>query len=288
LRFPAYWSRATAEQTDAEGETRSFSCWRWSDVSPQDAFALAREAAERILRKFVAGEPRDRYGYGARPLREEVLQRFNDASGNLLAAITRNAWGALVLNAAGLTFIDIDFPQIGPWEPLGHYFRKWFDKTAVPPDVVRQRRALEQLSDFLRDRPHWCVRVYRTFHGLRVAVLHEPLDPASDETLSWLQAAGCDPLYIRLCREQQCFRARLTPKPWRCRHQPCHVRWPFEKEEDREAFDRWQKEYLEKQAAYATCRYLDTLGQVTMHADFGRIIELHDQLTRAAEPLPLA
>jgi hypothetical protein len=288
LRFPAFWSRATAQQTDAEGQSRSFSCWRWSDVSPQDAYTAAREAAERILRKFLSGERLDRYGYGSRPLREEVLERFADGQGNLLAAITRNAWGALVLNAAGLMFIDIDFAPILPTEQIRYFFRKWFDKSAESPDAARQRQAIERLSEFVRDRSHWCVRVYRTQAGLRAAVVHEPLDPAKDETLSWLELAGCDPLYTRLCRQQQCFRARLTPKPWRCRHHPCPVRWPWDSEQDRAAFDRWQKEYLDKQSGYATCQYVDTLGQGTPHSEFGPIIELHDQLTRALEPLTLA
>jgi hypothetical protein len=32
-----------------------------------------------------------------------------------------------------------------------------------------------------------------------------------------------DPDYVRLCAVQECYRARLTPKPWRCGDGPNHV-----------------------------------------------------------------
>ena len=32
-----------------------------------------------------------------------------------------------------------------------------------------------------------------------------------------------DPNYIELCRVQKCYRARLTPKPWRDNGEPAHV-----------------------------------------------------------------
>jgi hypothetical protein len=31
----------------------------------------------------------------------------------------------------------------------------------------------------------------------------------------FMQFLRCDPDYIKLCRVQKCYRARLTPKPWR-------------------------------------------------------------------------
>ena len=59
------------------------------------------------------------------------------------------------------------------------------------------------------------------------------------------KSAGCrrNPLYRRLCRTQKWFRARLTPKPWRCgfENPPCRWPWPDGRAEAR--YKDWETRY---------------------------------------------
>lgn len=65
-----------------------------------EAQRLAAEAVERIAARIRRGEGfPERYAYGERPLREEIVQELPSAgAGEPDAAITRNSYGALVLN----------------------------------------------------------------------------------------------------------------------------------------------------------------------------------------------
>ena len=78
-----------------------------------------------------------------------------------------------------------------------------------------ERLALQRVHRFLSSRPDWRVRLYRTPAGLRLMAVHRPFDPRGEETKACFDALGVDPVYARMCFNQRCFRARLTPKPWR-------------------------------------------------------------------------
>jgi hypothetical protein len=288
VKFFAFWQRASAEGVDARGRPVRFACWRWSDASPEDALQSAQAAARRIVARLIAGEPLDRYAYGVRPLREEVKQTFDSIDGQPLAAITQNGYGALVLNTARVMFIDLDFRAIAPGEHLRYLFSKWFDRGAIPPAerIERERRAV--VAQFVDGNQPWHARIYRTHSGLRVLAAHDLFDPEGEATQAVFRTLSADPLYAQLCRQQQCFRARLTPKPWRCGHRANAVAWPRESPLAQQQFDAWQAEYVERQSGYATCRFLESRGDGAIHPQAQQIIEIHDKLTRCHEPLELA
>jgi hypothetical protein len=288
VRIPAYWSKATAEELDRNGKKTSFSCWRWSDKSPEDAHASALDAAKRVLANFLSGGERNRYAYGDRALREEVLQRITNQQGETIGAVTQNAYGSLVLSTARVMFIDLDFPAIRPGEHLRYFITKWFNRAARSPDAQREYDAQSRLEGFLSDKPHWSVRVYRTCAGLRVIATHSFFDPASDSTRSLFESLGTDPLYVRLCKAQDSFRARLTPKPWRCGHTSNTIGWPRETDDQQRRFEKWKSDYVARQSDYATCRFLGELGDGSMHPEVETIVEIHDRTTRCHESLVLA
>ncbi|MFM7592846.1 MAG: hypothetical protein ACKO85_13750, partial [Isosphaeraceae bacterium] len=95
-----------------------------------------------------------------------------------------------------------------------------------------------------------------------------------------------------MCLNQHCFRARLSAKPWRIGISQ-HLRprpgvWPInpDKIPMRTA---WITEYDQKAAAYAACRFIENLGNSQIDPDVAEVVSLHDQLSRALEPvLPLA
>lgn len=289
MRIPLYWSRATAEGLDERGRATSFSCLRSSDISADDARQSALAAATRVLQKLAAGKPCACYPYGDAPLREEVVQRFEDAQGNLYAAVTRNGYGSLVLNAARVMFIDIDFAVTPRSGGLLGFIAGLFGKSPSP-DLQQEQEdnAKNRLQQLLDARPGWGIRIYRTRAGIRGLVTHDLFDPTSDAVLDTLRAVGADPLYVRLCKAQECFRARLTPKPWRCGHNVNRTAWPRESEKQQRRFDKWLAAYMSRQSQYATCRPIGTLGSAAVHPDVQTIVEVHDEITRCNEPLELA
>jgi hypothetical protein len=112
MLIPRYWSRADSQATTPDGRPVRFHVWRGSRTSASDAQALANEAVGRIADRIQrgAGFP-ERYSYGDRPLREEVVRELPAGIGDAEtpdAALTRNSYGALVLNASRAFFIDVD------------------------------------------------------------------------------------------------------------------------------------------------------------------------------------
>jgi hypothetical protein len=287
MRFLRYWAKASASATGPGGGTLEFACWRGSDLSVEDARTRARMAAEEVAaRAAQTGEPPRSYAYGDRPLREEVVRALA-GEGARAAAVTRNAFGCLVLNTAGVLFVDVDLPEparggSGGW--LGRLFGRGRGAPAEDP----QGTALARLGDWLGRNPGYGFRVYRTRAGLRYLETTRLFDPSSDEVATALGELGCDPLYVRLCRSQQSFRARLTPKPWRCGVTAAPSRFPHETPDREAAFQQWLRDYEGASTKYAVCETLPSVGDGAVHGDVVPVLRLHDEATRAASGLPLA
>lgn len=288
MKFPRYWSRATAEDINRDGRKISISCWRSSDASENEAHESALEAAKRALVYLLRGDRLDRYAYGQLPLREEVLKSIADAQGEPFLAVTRNNYGAVILNTARVAFIDLDFPSTTVGGQLKRLFAKLFGKSVPSPDARRESEIWQRLEQFVADSPGHGFRVHRTFAGVRAIVTHDLYDPTSPTTLDMFHKLGTDPLYVRLCKVQESFRARLTPKPWRCGCLPNPVRWPREDAGQQSQFEKWDANYTAAQDKYATCRLLGTLGVDHVRPEVDQVIQVHDRMTRCNEPLPLA
>ncbi len=266
VNFPRFWAR---------GQAGGFSVWHWSETSEAEAKKAAQAKADKLLAQFDDDElPQERYGYGNRPMRERVVREMRDASGGLANAITRNSYGCEVLNSARALFVDIDFPDVKPKGLLGSLF----GKKAEPEDPAKGPMA--KAAAWAQGHAGWNWRVYRTKAGLRLLATHALFDPADPVCEQVFAAMGADPLYRKLCQTQKCFRARLTPKPWRCGigHPPS--RWPFVDGGAEEAFGRWDAKYQAACRAKATCQLLDA-GSGVLHEDLREMVALHDEMTRA-------
>ena len=278
MRFPQFW---------AKGTHGNFAAWRSSDESLSAALALANEAARKLAERIAADLPPPRgYGYADRPLREQVLREFKDGTGAISAAITRNSYGCLVLNTARAMFIDVDLPE--PEFSVGRWLRNLLGQTREPSPDAAQGRILAQAEAWVHRHPGWGWRVYRTCAGFRLLATHALFDPAvvvSDPLFDEFEA---DPLYRRLCKSQECFRARLTPKPWRCRMSAPPTRWPWLDAEAETTFQSWEGRYLKACEGWATCELLAIPGHQEIHPEIQPIVRAHDEATRAVSKLPLA
>ena len=241
MHFPKFWAKGTHDMATV---------WRWSDVSQADAQQQADARAVALAKLFAEGGRFDRYSYGTRPLREEIVQTL-DAS----AVVTRNLYGALVLNASRAMFIDID---------LG-------EGVAPGPGLAR-------VKTWATKHPELAVRVYRTYAGLRALVTSHVFDPKSEQATALLKEVGSDPLYVKLCHAQSSFRARLTAKPWRVGMRPPRVRFPFENEDAEAELRAWLSEYDTATLGFSACTHVETLNDATVHDDIAPVLQLHDRM----------
>lgn len=325
MLIPQFWAEGRAH---ADRDGRSFTVRRfgWSDISPADAQAMADARAAEALERVLSGENLRRReakvpynGADGLPIREEIVARYGDT------IITRNSYGARCLNTPNVLFADIDFPP--PFSPpvgcsivalllAAGAVIQWLAESpgwavglgiaavlAALPIVVwvgraswrergdREAAARAHLGRFVEDHPDWNLRVYRTPAGLRLLATHRPFDPGDPVVRAFFGEMGADKTYVRMCLNQQCFRARVSPKPWRIgidRH--IHPRpgvWPVRPERlpDRQA---WVEAYEAAAAGFAACEFVEAVGGGVTHPELAAVVKLHDDLCRATRGLPIA
>lgn len=259
----------------------------WSDADQDGAAAMARSIADRVARLVAGGQTKlQRYQYGERPLPEPVVREFNDGAG-LRAAVTRNVYGALVLNTRDLMFVDVD---VDPPKPsaaallsgvMSLFGKKPAPEKAAPDPIVERFRHVAEAHSL-------GMRVYRTAGGYRGLVTTASFSPADSSSRALLDEFGTDVLYVKLCEKQNSFRARMTPKPWRIELRPPSVSFPYETPQDQARFDAWQSEYDAASAQYAVCEFIAEVGSPQSGGLFDDLVAFHDEQTKASAGLPLA
>ncbi|MFO0012463.1 MAG: hypothetical protein ACK553_06955 [Planctomycetota bacterium] len=163
---------------------------------------------------------------------------------------------------------------------------------ALRSDGILEQKARGRIVAFLAANPTWNVRLYRTPAGYRVLATHQPFDARSEEVRGFFAALRVDPVYVRMCINQNCFRARLTAKPWRIgipdNMKPRPGVWPIRPESMAQR-TAWIAKYEAKAADVAACRYVESLGSGSVHYQLRSVIELHDRESRALQrELPIA
>ncbi len=262
--------------------------WGWSAASEDDARAQAERRAKAASQQLAAGASGGRYGYLERPLREEELERNDDSAAQPRFVITRNAYGARVMNAAGAMFVDVDLPPPGWFERLASRIVRLWSHDAPSPEARREADAVALLDRLCKADPAFGARVYRTRAGLRYLFTHRTVEPTAQETQACMEALRADPLYIRLTRAQACFRARLTPKPWRVGVAEPRERWPWDSAETERRFRAWESQYRAACAGRAVCAFVATVGNPEIAPSLEPVVDWHDRETGATTGLPLA
>ena len=90
---------------------------------------------------------------------------------------------------------------------------------------------------------------------------------------------------------QHCFRARVSPKPWRIGVDQ-HIRprpgvWPVQ-DEHLARRNHWIDGYEQAARHYASCRFIEEVGSRIEHHAARAVRELHDDLCRSDSNLPIA
>jgi hypothetical protein len=270
MKTHRFWEVLEESATGADGKRYALRAWGGSDVDRADAMAAAVVRLAQLHEAIRArGGPKHsaQYEYGSGVLREERLQLLAGSDAAPEAVLTRNRYGAPVLNARRLFIADIDFPEARP-------SLKFWSKPADPADA-----ALATVRAWAEQHGA-CVRAYRTPNGLRVIRTDRAIDAESGEAMDDLDALGSDPLYRSLCRRQQCFRARLGPKPWRIDLRSPPGDFPRDAGEA-ERFAEWLAEYETTSRDYAACRFVAAIGAGDVLAELAALVQAHDELSGA-------
>lgn len=278
MNFPKFWAR---------GSSGDFSCWRWSSQNLAEAQSLANTAAQQLADRFRAGGYSPKHGgyYPNRPFREQVLQEIKNDAGEISTVVTRNSYGCAVLNTARVMFVDIDLPEP---KATGGLFKRLFGKPDLTPSVNLRNATMTKIENWTRNNPDWSWRIYRTRAGLRLLATQGLVEADSDVADGVFAALSADPLYRKLCKTQKCFRARLTPKPWRCGIRSKPERWPWLDAKAEKKFQNWEARYQVSSTNWATCELLRQIGSASVHPEVESIIKLHDAATRVGSNLQLA
>jgi hypothetical protein len=227
-------------------------------LSQAEAEAMATERARRNLAVALARDTPalDAYAYAVDRQLEPVIEVLRDTSGGEVARITLNSYAALVMNAKTMLFADVD--------RSGDHAR---------------------LDAVVRERPELAFRVYRTPAGARYLCTSHTFDPTAAETAALLEQLGSDPKYVLLCRIQRCFRARLTPKPWRAGRKADRIIASPSKGISRGELDR----FLSGMSSYAAARFERVAGAPGEPLpEIAVLVEYHDRWCQAASDRPLA
>ncbi|MCP4900333.1 MAG: hypothetical protein GY906_25475 [bacterium] len=307
MRFQKYWAREKVTvQKPGDRHPFEIEVCGGSTHDIDDARNQARTLAERVRNAIASGRPPVRYLYSDRPLREEVLDELQH-QGEQIGAVTRNSYGSRVLNTTKAMFIDIDMdgyrnPATGkqagthPWfsfvskKPAPQGF--WKKVKQIFEDDSAERRegafqtALTHIEQEVKRHSGLAVRVYRTYGGYRCLVTDRTFDPTDSQSTKLLERFMSDPLYIKLCKVQECYRARLTPKYWRCNGSPPPARFPFRDDREEKRYRRWQERYEQEIRNYSTSTFVASFGPKTIDDSIRPVIELHDRAAcGAAEEL---
>jgi hypothetical protein len=281
MKIPKYWIRREGQVSRPDGKRLRLFAWGWSETSASEAEARAGERFQSLEQRVSQGLDLPRgYAYGSRPVREQIIEEIPGAGGRPDALLTRNSYGSVVLNAARSMFVDVD---AAPPPATGFSLKSLFGGGAKPTDAQ-----LEKLRDTLRSASGGSFRVYRTAAGYRLLATDRPFTPGSSESESVMRTVGADPAFIQLCRIQDSFRARLTPKPWRVGQRAAPGDFPREDARVEAAFAKWLQQYERAAGSKATCRFVETIGTGDVHPEIAPIVQLHDARTKATSDLQLA
>ena len=330
MKLYRYWVCETREIAGTEFRLRD-----GSNVSPEDAAAKVERRAA-ILRSSVGRRLTRRESDEVRAALLDLGGRTPDGEYEAAIceeildepaprnAVTRNRYGAEVLNSEDTCFIDVDrVCRPGRWlrllAPLLACFAAAFAAVRLSegaPSAVMTAgvlaaivfaaiaivKALSGESEpaeraeatllakvrALAKRPEWrglAACVYRTAGGFRILVQADRLAPGSSRFAALARALDADPLYVDLCRKQGCWRARLTPKPERVGVKRPPAGTRFPRPPEAGAqFADWLASYSEAAAVFAVCRPVATVGRFR-ETD---IVRLHDERTGCTSSLPLA
>jgi hypothetical protein len=313
---PQYWSESKTKKI-IDGRQFTLKRFGWSDISEQDAKdhseSRLNEAVKTLEKEGDVRRIDHKTSYnGAEgiPIREEVISKYQDV------VISRNSYGALCLNTPDVLFADIDFEYDASFKTkvtafilllvcasvIALFFHSWMVLlfnifiaaifTSTIADVIQrvilslnsgpEKKALERIKKVSKENSELHIRLYRTPMGYRILLMNDTYCPTSNAAINLLETLKSDKIYILMCKNQNCFRARVSPKPWRIgvdRLKPRPRVWPIKPERLAERIS-WVDIYEKKAKNYSSCHYLLHLGSDKVDDKAELVRQIHDDMCK--------
>lgn len=173
----------------------------------------------------------------------------------------------------------------------------------------------ERLQKRVVKHPKERFRLYETPAGFRIIATHDTIAPSDELVAEWFEYFHADANYVRLCQAQQCFRARLTAKPWRMaevneqrmleKSIPAKEFWFADDGSTQSSYDnaqqaaltarkQWVADYESFAKGYRACRYIESFkgrevgNSEPAPAAISDFIEWHDRVCQVEKELVMA
>lgn len=269
MKFAKFWKEVEVTVEKEFFGNSKVAIWGASNDSDEDAKNNA-ESRATIFKRLIASDDQslEDYEYWNGYIREEVVDEVLSSDGRALAVLTRNNFGALVLNSESVFFGDIDVTESG-------FISRILEKLGK----TKKDKAyyVNKVEAFQKDNQKYTFKVYETFAGLRVVITNQLFDSNSSEVNTIFAALDTDPLYVMLCKNQNCFRARLSPKPWRIGIDRPLSRFPRNCQSEKSEFEQWLENYKQVSTKFGVVRLLKKFGTDKSHSDVERVLSIHDE-----------
>ena len=180
----------------------------WTYLSNPD---VIKQAKKQVKEGLAYGKDHPpwvewKYEYTQGVLAEEIILEIKNDKKALETIITKNRYGALCLNSPKVVFIDLDVPS-------------FLDSTSAEKkkEFIKQSKLTiqENVANYFSTNTKQSGILYETSNGMRLLFTHELSTPKEAEKKGYFDFVHCDSRYLKMSLIQDCFRARLTPKPWR-------------------------------------------------------------------------
>lgn len=270
MKFAQYWEKIELPVDSKIFGRKTVDIWGASNESSEEALIHAQSRATEFKKCFSKGfSDSHTYDYFNGFIKEELIEEITDSENNIIAVLTRNYYGAVILNSKSILFGDIDIPTNSNWlsNLMSLFGKPKKDKSYF----------IDKIKSFQKSHPQYDFKVYETLAGLRFVITNTLFD--NQQVISQIfKALNVDPLYAKLCKTQSCFRARLTPKPWRVGliYPDPASRFP-RNNSNQEIFSSWLREYDYKSRSYSVVKEIAQFGNQPILADIKTILSIHDK-----------
>lgn len=252
MKHYKFWIKEDFKIT-IDGNEETISILSGSNQSEKMAFQKASEKATNIEKRISERKPKESYEVA---IKEYVTEVIDDSN-----IVTICRYGAKILNTTSYTVLDLD-----------DYPVNFFDMFKSVKKLKKKDRIVYKFEESVRKYPELGTdfRIYETTKGIRV-IGKKYIDPSSKGYTALMRRLRVDWIYIQLSKKQQCYRARLTPKPYRMKINTIKVKSPLDCR--KENYLSWEQAYIEKSKEYSVVRLVKAIG-----SDFSRekIVKKHD------------
>lgn len=192
------------------------------------------------------------------------------------------------------------------------------DKTRAQKYTDDIASLLPYMTDLIKKRvvnhPTERFCLYQTPAGFRIIATHDTISPSDKLVEEWFEYFHADANYVRLSQVQQCFRARLTAKPWRmtevennklAKDIPAKDFWfgsdntdvenSIEQRQDElKARKQWIVDYDRFAQGYRACHYVESMAgkevanNSKVQASIDDFVQWHDRACQVNKALPMA